>query len=324
MISRRGALSLIAAGSVLAASPVAAQNYPSRLIRIIVPFPPGGPTDVLARIVADRLAQVLGQPVIVEARPGGAGGTVGAKAVAAADPDGYTLLISQVGALTIAPSIYKLDYDPIKNLTPVALVVASPQILVVNPSLPVRSVAELVGYAKANPGKVSYVSPGTGTQPHLLGELFKLEAKIALLHLPYRGSAPAITDLIAGQAQMMFDSPSVLLTHIQAGTLRALAVCAAGRSPQLPDLPTIAEAGYPGLEATLWSGLLAPAGTPADIVGRINAALAEGLKAPEAQAALGKLGLTAQSMTPTEFAAFMAAETKRWAEVVKAAGIRLE
>jgi tripartite-type tricarboxylate transporter receptor subunit TctC len=326
MPTRRHALICLAlTGAALATMPGAqAQPYPSRPIKIIVPFPAGGPTDVLARIVAEYVGRELGQPLIVEARPGGAGGTVGAKAVVAADPDGYTLLLSQVGALTITPSIYKLDFDPLKNLAPVALVAVSPQILAVTPSLPVTSVAELVAYAKANPGKVNYASPGSGTQPHLLGELFKRVAQIDLVHLPYRGSSPAITDLLAGQAQMMFDSPSVLLAHIQAGKLRALAVASAEPSALLPGVPTVAQAGYPQLEAVLWSGLLAPAGTPAAIVGRLNAAIATGLATPPAQAALARLGLSAKAMSVDAFAAFMAAETKRWAEVVKDANIKLE
>jgi len=272
----------------------------------------------------DGMSQLLGQSIIVESRPGGAGGTVGGKFVASADPDGYTLLISQVGALTITPSLYRLEYDPLKDLMPTALVVQSPQILTVNAELPVHSLAELIAYAKANPGKVNFASAGIGTQPHLLGELLQLTAGVKLVHVPYRGSAPAIIDLVAGQVQMMFDSPSVLLPHIQSGKIHALAVTSDSRIAQLPEVPTVAEAGFPQLAATLWTGLLAPARTPEAIVAKINAAVNEGLKKPETLDALHKLGVDSKALTPQEFAAFMTAETHKWAEVVARAGVKGE
>jgi tripartite-type tricarboxylate transporter receptor subunit TctC len=301
------------------------QAWPTHPIKIVVPYPAGGPTDVLARLVADRLSPLLGQSIIVENRPGGAGGTVGAKVVSSAEPDGYTLLISQVGALTISPSIYQgPDADVSKSFAPVALVAVSPQILAVTPSLPVSSVAELIAYAKASPGKVNFGSAGVGSQPHVLGELLKLVADIKLTHIPYRGSAPAITDLLGGQIQMMFDTPVVFLSHIQAGRLRPLAITSPARSPQLPDVPTMIESGLPRLQANLWSGLLAPAGTPAAVVARLNAAFNAAMNTPETRASLQKLGAAPNAMSPEEFARFLAAETRRWSTVVAEAGIKPE
>ncbi len=300
-----------------------AQAWPTHPIKIIVPYPAGGPTDVLARLVADRLSPRLGQSIIVESRPGGAGGTVGAKAVSSAEPDGYTLLISQVGALTISPSIYQSP-DVSRSFAPVALVAVSPQLLVVTPSLPVTSVAELIAYAKAHPGKVNFGSAGVGSQPHVLGELLKLVADIKLTHIPYRGSAPAITDLLGGQIQMMFDTPVVLLSHIQAGRLRALAITSPARSPQLPDVPTMAESGLPRLQASLWSGMLAPIGTPPAVVAKLNAAFNAAMDTPDTKASLQKLGAEPNPMSPEEFGRFLAAETHKWSAVVAEAGIKPE
>jgi tripartite-type tricarboxylate transporter receptor subunit TctC len=325
MITRRTAIvAILALSCIAAAHPAAAQDYPTRPIHLIVPFPAGGPTDVVARILASSASPILGQSIIVESRPGGAGGIVGAKFVAAADSDGYTLLISQVGSLTITPSVYKLDFDPLKDLTPVALVAQSPQILTVNAALPVHSLAEFFSYAKDNPGKVNFASAGVGTQPHLLGELLQMVGKIKLLHVPYRGSAPAITDLLGGQVQMMFDSPSVLLPHIESGKIRALAVTSESRIAELPNVPTVRELGYPQLTATLWTGLLVPAATPASIVAKINGAVNDGLQSPEAQAAIHKLGVETRPLTPQAFRAFMTAETQKWAQVVAQAGIKGE
>lgn len=316
-LPRRKFLQLAAAGAALSVSPRLArsQTYPTRAIRIIVPFPPGGPTDVVARIVANSISPILGQSVVVESRPGGAGGTVGGKVVADADADGYTLLISQVGALTITPSLYKLDYAPLKDFAPIAIVAQSPQVLTVNPAVPAHSLAELVAYAKTNPGKVNFASPGIGTQPHLLGELLQIVGHVKLLHVPYRGSAPAIIDLLAGQVQVMFDSPLVMLPHVEAGELRALAVTGDSRLAQIPNVPTVAQAGYPALTATMWTGLLAPAGTPEPIIQKLNSAVNEGLKAAVAQASLHQLGLENRAVSPQEFKAYMTAETHKWAEV---------
>src|SRR4030081_3908682 len=294
-----------------------AQTYPNHALKIVVPYPAGGPTDVLARLVGEKVLSIFGQSVIVESRPGGAGGTVGAKAVASADPDGYTLLISQVGALTISPSIYKsVDYELSKAFAPVALVAVSPQLLCVSPTLPVKSVAELLAYAKANPGKVIFGSAGVGSQPHVLGELLKLVGGVNMTHIPYRGSAPAITDLLAGQIQMMFDTPVVMLPHIEAGKMRALAITAPARSPQLPDVPTMNESGLPRLEATLWSAMLAPAGTPAGVVARLNATFNEGMNSPDMRASLAKLGAEPRALSPDAFTRFLAGETPGCAAAV--------
>jgi tripartite-type tricarboxylate transporter receptor subunit TctC len=314
---------LLAAGCGLAAAPASAQTYPTRTIKLVIPFPAGGPTDVLARLLADKMTPMLGQNIIVESRPGGAGGTVGAKAVSVSDPDGYTLLLSQAGALTISPSINKtLDFEPLKMLTPVALAAVSPQILAVTSSLPVKSFAELIAYGKANPGKLNFGSAGVGSQPHLLGELSKIVGDFNMTHVPYRGSAPAITDLLAGQIQVIYDTPVVLLPHIEGGKLRALAVTTEARMPQLPDVPTMKELGYPRLSTYLWTGLLAPPHTPPAIVDKINATLNEAERSPELQASLAKLGAEPKAMTVAEFTTFMTEETKKWAEVVEKAGIK--
>ena len=327
MISKRiFALAVFAACCGLATlDPASAQTYPTRAIKIIVPFPAGGPTDVLARLLADKMSPMLGQNIIVESRPGGAGGTVGAKAVAGSDPDGYTLLLSQVGALTISPSVNKTaDYEPLKLFAPVAIAAISPQILAVTPGLPVKSVSDLIAYGKSNPGKVNFASAGAGTQPHLLGELLKIVGGFDMIHVPYRGSAPAITDLLAGQVQLIFDTPVVLLSHIEAGKLRALAVTTEQRMTQLPDVPTMKELGYPRLTTYLWTGLLAPAHTPPAIVDKINATLTQAEQSPDLKANLEKLGAEPKPMSAAEFAAFMADETKKWAEVVEKAGIKAQ
>jgi tripartite-type tricarboxylate transporter receptor subunit TctC len=304
--------------------PAAAQKYPSRVIRLIVPYPAGGPTDVVARIVGNSISPLLGQSVIVESRPGGAGGTVGGKYAASADPDGYTLLISIVGSLTITPSLYKLDYDPLKAFSPIAIIAQSPEILTINPGVPARSLAEFFAYAKANPGKLNLGSPGIGTLPHLLGELLQLDGNIKLTHVPYRGAGPAVTDLLAGQVQVMFNNPAVVVSHIQSGSLRALAITGDSRIAQFPDVPTFAELSYPRLTATEWIGLLAPAGTPEPIIQKLNSAVNDGLTAPDVQTSLNKLGLETRAISPQEFKTFMAAETRKWAQVVTQAGIKGE
>ena len=256
-----------------AVEPASAQTYPTRLIKMILPYPPGGPTDVTARMIAEQLSSALGQPVIVENRPGGAGGTVGAKVVATAEADGYTLLYSAPGPLVTAPAIYKnVGYDPAKDFAPIATIFSSPQMLAVHPAVPVTSMRELIAHAKANPGKISYASPGFGTQPHLLGEMFSRVAGINIVTC-YRGAAPAVTDLLAGQVQMYFENIATLLPHVEAAKLRALAMADARRHPQLPDVPTTIEIGFPSLQVTYWAGMLAPAGTPAAIVDKLNAAI---------------------------------------------------
>jgi tripartite-type tricarboxylate transporter receptor subunit TctC len=313
--------------SLCVAVPVAAQaqDYPTRPIRLIVPYPPGGPTDVVARILAGSLSARLGQTMVVDNRPGGAAGTVGSHVVTGADPDGYTLLLNQAGSLTIAPSLYTLDYDPLKAFAPIGIVAASPEILTINPSVvPAKSLAEFIAYAKSNPGKINFGTPGAGTLPHLLGAQLQLAANIKITDVPYRGAGPAVVDLLGGQMQMMIDSSSVLLTHIQDGKLRAIAVTSDHRLAQLPNVPTFAEAGYPQLTESLWTGLLAPAGTPAPIIQKLNTVLNASLQTPEVLKAYQGLDVETKIVTPAELASFMAAETHKWADVIARAGIKAQ
>jgi tripartite-type tricarboxylate transporter receptor subunit TctC len=319
------AASLAASLAVLPAEPAAAQGYPNRPVKIIMPFAPGGPTDFIIRLVADRLTATLGQAFVIENRPGGAGGTVGAKSVAIAEPDGYTLLFSSPGPLVTAAAVYKsLDYDPIRSFAPIAMLIYAPQMLVVNPSVPANSLPEFVAHAKSNPGKIAFGSSGYGTQPHMLGEMLKLAAGINIVHVPYRGAGQSVTDLVAGQVQMIFETTAILLPHVEGGRLRALAVATDTRSALLPNVPTTAESGYPKLMASFWSGLLAPAGTPAPIVGKLNGAVNEILKSTDAQAGLTRLSAEAKIGSPQDFAAFIAAETPRWAAIANETGIKVD
>lgn len=316
---------LLALAASTAFTPVAgatAQDYPTRPIRLVVPYPAGGPTDVVARILAGSLAANLKQSVVVDNRPGGAAGTVGGRLVASADPDGYTLLLSQAGSLTIAPSLYALDYDPMKAFAPIGIAAESPEVLTVNPSVPAHSLADFLAYAKSNPGKLNFGTPGTGTLPHLLGAQLQLATNIKLTDVPYRGAGPAVVDLLAGRMQMMIDSTSVLLVHIEAGKLVALAVTSDRRIAQLSNVPTFGESGYPQLTESLWTGLLAPAGTPMPIIQKLSGALDQSLKAPEVVNAYKKLDVETKMMGPAELASFMAAETRKWANVVARSGIK--
>jgi len=327
VLSKRDFLAGAAALGVnaITPSPAAAQAYPSRPVKIVIPFAPGGPTEFILRLVADRLTAMLGQAFVIENRPGGAGGTIGAKSVAIAEPDGYTLLFSSPGPLVTAAAVYKsLDYDPIKGFTPIAMVIYAPQMLVVHPSMPANSIQELVAYAKGNPGKVSFASSGFGTQPHMLGEMLKRMADINIQHVPYRGAGQSVTDLIAGQVQMIFETTAILLPHVQGGRLRALAVATEARSALLPGVPTTAESGYPKLLASFWSGLLAPAGTPPPIVEKLNAAVNEILKSKEAQQGLARLSAEAKIGPPQDFAAFIAKEAPRWAAIANETGIKVD
>jgi tripartite-type tricarboxylate transporter receptor subunit TctC len=327
MLTKRVVLCVIAAVSLgsFAAVPATAQSYPNRLIKLVLPFPAGGPTDGAARLIAEKLSASLGQTIVIENRPGGAGGTVGAKTVATADPDGYTLLFTPPGPLVAAPAIYKnIGYDPVRDFVPVATIFSSPQILVVNPAVPAGSVRELVAYAKANPGKVGYASPGFGTQPHLLGEMLKLQAGVDIVHVPFRGSAPALTDLLAGQVQVFFDTVTFLLPHIEAGKLRPLAVADEARSAQLPDVPTTIESGFAKLQGTYWTGVVAPTGTPANVINKLNAAINAIMTSKDMEETLAKLSAKAKVGTREEFAAFMAAETRKWTEVIIAANIKAD
>jgi tripartite-type tricarboxylate transporter receptor subunit TctC len=305
--------------------PAAAQSYPNRPVKIVVPFAPGGPTEFIIRLTADRLTGMLGQAFVIENRPGGGGGTVGAKSVAVAEPDGYTLLFSSPGPLVTAAAVYKnLDYDPVKSFAPIAMLIYAPQMLVVHPSIPARSLEEFIAYAKSNPGKITFGSSGYGTQPHILGEMLKRAAGIDIVHVPYRGAGQSVTDLLAGQVQMIFETTAILLPHVEAGKLRALAVATQERSPLLPGVPTTAEGGYPQIFASFWSGLLAPSGTPAGVIEKLNASANEILKSKEAQAALARLGAEAKIGAPQDFAAFIAAETPRWAAIANETGIKVD
>jgi tripartite-type tricarboxylate transporter receptor subunit TctC len=285
----------------------------------VVPFAPGG-ADVVARVVGDQITAALGQPVVIENRPGGAGGTVGTKFVTTAEPDGYTLTLASPGPITVAPAVNKnLDYDPLRQLVPVAMVAQSPFVLVVHPGVPATTVAEFVAYAKANPGKVNFVSPGFGTSSHLFGELLKQRTGIDIVHIPYRGAAPAIVDLVAGQVQMFFDNVRNLQPFVQSGRLRALAVTSETRHPDMPDLPTMAEAGVDGFVGFYWNGVLAPAGVPAPIIEKLNAVINQGLRSRETQATIARLGMEPRIGSPQDFAALIAAEHQRWVAVARAA-----
>jgi tripartite-type tricarboxylate transporter receptor subunit TctC len=299
-------------------------NYPAKPVRLVVPFPAGGTTDILARAVAQTLSEAWGQQVIVDNRPG-AGGNIGSDLVAKSKPDGYTLLMGTVGTHAINPSLYKnMPYDHVKDFAPVILVAGVPNVLVVNLSLPVHSVPELIAYAKANPGKLNFASSGNGTSIHLSGELFKAMTGVEMTHVPYKGSAPALTDLIGGQVQLMFDNLPSSLPFIKAGKLRALAVTSGARAAALPDLPTLAESGLPGFEASSWFGVLAPAGTPRDIVAKLNGAIAGWLASPEAKEKLLAQGAIAAGGAPDDFARHIGAETSKWAKVVKASGAHID
>jgi tripartite-type tricarboxylate transporter receptor subunit TctC len=301
--------------------PSLAEPYPMRPIRIIVPTPAGGPVDVIARLVGNYLTSAIGQPAVVDNRPG-AGNTLGSKEAAQAEPDGYTLLYSSASGLVFAPMLQKnAGYDPITSYDPIALVAQSSTILVVHPSVPAKSVAELIAYAKANPGKVNFSSGGIGVLPHLIGEWFKSRAGIDIVHVPYRGGGPSINDLIGGQVQMTFEGVSVLLPLIESGKLRALAVTSAKRLPQLPDVPTMTESGFPGFVSTSWTGLLAPAHTPRAVIDKLNAQINEGLKTPELKAALARVSNEPVGGTPQDFANMIKGDIDKWAPVVQALGL---
>ena len=323
-LPRRRFLQLAAAaGALPAMSRIAlAQTYPARLVRLVVGYPPGGPTDIVARIAAAWLSERIGQQVIVENRPG-ASGNVATEAVVRAAPDGYTLILT-TAAHAINPSLFdKLGFNFIRDTEPVASIMYGPNMMVLNPSVPAKTVPEFIAYAKANPGKVNMASPGTGTSIHVSGELFKMMAGIDMLHVPYRGSAPALTDLIGGQVHVMFDAMSSSIEHVKAGKLRALAVTTARRSELLPELPTIGEF-LPGYEATTWWGICAPKGTPRDVVNLLNKEIGAGLDDPKLKARIADLGCSVLAGSPADFGTLIASETEKWAKVVKFAGIKAD
>jgi tripartite-type tricarboxylate transporter receptor subunit TctC len=309
---------------VLAALPSQAQNYPSRPVKIIVPTVAGGVVDVVTRLLAQQLTVRLGQSFFVDNRSG-AGNTLGSREAARAEPDGTTLLMSSASGQVISPMIYKdAGYDPLKSFTPIGLFAEGSIILVVNPKEPWKSVADVVAAAKTSPGKLNYGSAGTGTIPHLTGELFKATAGIDLVHVPYRGGALTIADLIAGNINMTFEGSGPLLQHIRGGALRPLAVMSEVRLAELPDLPTMVEAGYPNVLSTSWTGLFAPAGTPREIVTRLNAAINDALATPELKAALGRIGNRALGGKPDDLTAKMEGDIKRWGPVVKALDLKAQ
>jgi tripartite-type tricarboxylate transporter receptor subunit TctC len=308
----------------LAAPLACAQTFPERPVRFVVGFTPGGPSDILARALGQKLAERFGQPVIVENRPG-AGGNIAAELVAKSADDGHTWLLGNNSILATNQSLYqKLGYDPVADFAPVALVAIQPNILVVNPGVDARSVKELIALAKAHPGEFNYASSGSGAAAHLAGELFKAMTGVQMQHIPYKGAQPALTDVIAGQAQLMFATSASVIPYIKAGRLRALAVTSARRSASVPELPTVAEAGVPGFEAITWHGVVVPAATPATLVERINRDIVAVLRLPDLRERLESLGAEISTGTPRDFADYIAREIPKWAKVVRDSGARAE
>ncbi len=318
---------LVAAFSVFALSSQSgalAQAYPAKLVRIIAPQPAGGPPDFVARTVAQHLTAGLGRQVIVENRPG-AGGTIATAAAAKSPGDGYTLLLASTTTFSISPSLYaNPGYDPVDSFAPISLLATAPFLVVVHPSLPARSLKELIALAKSKPGELNFGSGGNGTPLHIAGEMLKTAAGIQLVHVPYKGAPAAVNDLLTGRIQVMVEALLLLGQHIQSGKIRPLAVASAKRHPQLPDLPTVAEAGLPGYEAIAWMGLVAPRGTPAEVIKRLNLELVKALQTKEVRDGLSNQGLQPASSSPEEFTAFIAAESARWSRAVKASGAKID
>jgi tripartite-type tricarboxylate transporter receptor subunit TctC len=301
-----------------------AQSYPNKPVRMVVGFPPGGGTDVVARVISQKLSEWYGQPVVVENRPG-ATGTIGADVIAKSPPDGYNLLMGHVNSHGIAPNLFsKLPYDPIKDFAAVAYVGYVPNVLAVHPSVPARSVKELVQLAKGKPGQMNYASSGNGSTQHLAGELFKQLTGTDIVHVPYKGSGDAIKDLLAGTVNMNFDTMPPVLPHIQAGKLRGLAISTPKRLPQLPDVPTFDEAGIKGFDVTNWYGVMAPGGTPRELVAKLNADINKAMQVPEVRTRLEAVGTQLHEQSAAEFESFMKAEAAKYAKLIKAANIRIE
>ena len=308
----------------LATGSAHAQNYPTRAITLVIPFAPGGSTSIVGRGIADKMSELLGEKVVVDNRPG-AGGTVGTKAVAKSEPDGYTLVLGYTGTLAIGPSLYQsVGYDPRKDFAPIGLIGNAPNSLVVHPSFPAKTVAELIAYAKANPGKVNFGSAGAGTASHITGEYFARAAGITLVHIPYKGTGPALTDLLGGHIPMAFAPIPASHPNVTAGKLRALAVTSITRSGLLPDVPTMIEAGLPGFDASLYYGLAAPSGTPRPIIDKLNKVLREALASAEVKKQLGNDGTEITPGTPEDYADFIDKDEKKWAQLVKTSGVEQE
>ena len=307
-----------------ASSPDAGEVYPNKPVRLVVPFGAGGTGDILARVIGQHLSTGLGQQVVIDNRPG-AGGNIGADVVAKAAPDGYTLLLAANSTHGANVSLYKkMPFDPVKDFAPVTLLASVSNLLLVHPSVPANSIKELIALAKSKPGQLNFASSGNGTSTHLAGELFKSMAGVDIVHIPYKSGAPAVTDLLSGHVTMLFNSTLAVLPHVKAGKLKALGISSVYRSPVLPEMPTIAESGLPGFEVTAWFGILAPAGTPKEIIHRLHAEIVKVLRLPEVKARLSDQGAEPVGNTPERFAAYIQAEIAKWAEVVKVSGARLD
>jgi tripartite-type tricarboxylate transporter receptor subunit TctC len=321
---RRAVLLLSGCSLAAVCFPLQAADYPDKPVRLVVGFTPGGPSDIIARLLGQKLSELWAQQVIVDNRPG-AGGNIAAEIVAKAPPDGYTLLLGNNSILATNKALYrKLGYDPVKDFAPVILVASQPNILVVPAALPVQSVSELIALAKAKPGQLNYASSGSGAAAHLAGELFKTMANVDVVHIPYKGGAPALADVLSGQNQLMFATSLSVMPHIKSGRVRALAVTTAQRMRALPELPTVAEAGVPGFEATTWHGIVVPTGTAPAVIERINADVARALHVPEVRERFEALGAEVIGGTPQEFAAYIEKEIPKWTQVVKDAGARAD
>ena len=320
---RIGYLPATALVLMLHAVPGLAQPFPAKAVRIVVPFPAGGPSDYAARVVSQRLQEFIGQPVVVDNRPGAAG-TLGAELVAKAPPDGYTLLIANVGMLSVAQFVQKLPYDPQRDFAPITNLIGGPSWLLVHPSVPARSVKELIALAKARPGQLTYGSAGTAQVSHLNGELFKVLAGVDLLHVPYKGTGPIIPELLGGQISMSFSTAIENLQFVRAGRVRALAITSLKRSPVVPEVPTVDESGLKGFEVLNWNGIVAPAGTPREIVARLNRDIVRAAQQPDVRERVGAQGNLVIGDSPEEFAAYIRLEADKWSAVVKKAGIRID
>jgi tripartite-type tricarboxylate transporter receptor subunit TctC len=320
------AAAFVAAAFVIAAGSAAAQSstgYPVKALRIIVPFPPGGATDIVGRFVAQKLAETFSQQAVVDNRSG-ANGTLGLDLGAKAAPDGHTLVVGQTGNLTISPNLTRVPYDANRDFSPITLLISSPHVVAVHPSLPARSLKELVALARSKPGQLNYASTGSGSAGHLGVELLKKTTKMNVVHVPYKGAVPGFTDLVAGHVAMMFTSVLSTQSFAKSGRVRMLAVGSAQRSPSAPDIPTIAESGYPGFEVTTWWGLLGPAAMPREVVGRLNTELVKIMASNDARERIGALGADLMATTPEQFAARIKAENSTWAQIIKESGARVD
>lgn len=305
-------------------SPAHAQSFPTKPITLVLGFAPGGPSDVMARIFSRKMEEVLKQPVVIDNRPG-AGGSVAGSYVARAAPDGYTVLLGTGSLLAINVSLYKnLGYDPVKDFAPISKLGSQTNVLYVHPSVQAKTLAELITVTNANPGKYNFASGGIGTPAHLAGELLKIRAKADITHVPFKGTGPALQNVIAGHVQLAFNPPPPLMPHIKSGAIRAIAVSTLKRSTALPDVPTIDESGYPGFEATTWHGMVAPAGTPKAVIETLHKAFTTALNDPEVKRQLTNLGVDVETSTPEEFGAYIKAETPKWAEIIKVSGAKVE